>query len=158
MEPLVVTLTYPVQADADTLVAWGEELEERDASVANIPGRGVEVTVWVEGFDLIKAPAVAADIAGPVVEAEPAAVEVVSAAEHARRADAPTLPRLVSAPEVGELLGGISRQRVHQLRSSDAFPEPLVSLRTGPIWDARAIERFARDWARKPGRPSKAAG
>lgn len=116
MELLVVTLTYSLDADADTLIMWGKEFESHDGSVANIPGRGVQVAVWVEGFHVTKAPAVAADIADPVVRSEPVAVEVVTA----------------SALEVGEILG-ISRQRVHQLRASSTFPEPLVELRTGPV-------------------------
>ena len=59
-----------------------------------------------------------------------------------------------SAPGI---FGGISRQRVHQLRSHDAFSAPLVELSTGPIWGARAIEKFAQGWARKVGRPPKAS-
>lgn len=153
----VVTLSYDLAPDEETLDRWADALEAADASVAFIPGRGVDVTVWVDGFDAIKAPAVAVDTVDRVVMASPVAIESVSEAEYERRAEAPTLPHLVSAPEVAEILGGISRQRVHQLRALAAFPAPLVELRTGPIWDARAIERFERDWARKPGRPAKAS-
>lgn len=73
-------------------------------------------------------------------------------------ADASTaqnLPHLVSAAEVGDQLG-ISRQRVHQLQSTAGFPEPLYRLRTGPVWDARAIEAFATRWDRRPGRRASA--
>jgi hypothetical protein len=66
----------------------------------------------------------------------------------------PTLPTLVGASEVGHILG-ISRQRVHQLhRDNAAFPAPLVQVAMGPLWDAQAIDKFARGWTRKPGRPS----
>jgi len=154
---LVVTITYPGDAGVDQLVSWGEALERYDGSVAFIPGRGLEVTLWVEGGDLATAPAQAIALAAPVIGAEPVAIEVVTAEEHLRRADAPTLPRLVSAPEVADMLGGISRQRVHQLRSLADFPTPLFELRTGPLWDARAIEHFERGWRRKPGRPARAS-
>lgn len=150
----VVTLTYDLGPDEDTLVGWSEELDKRDASASVVPGRGVDVTVWVDGFDVFKASVAAAERAHPIVHAEPIAISVVSEAEFERAADAPTLPRLVSAPEVAEMLGGITRQRVHQLRSLASFPAPLVELRTGPIWDASSIERFEREWERKAGRPA----
>lgn len=63
------------------------------------------------------------------------------------------LPDLVSAPEVGQILG-VSRQRVHQLISENqSFPPPLVRLGSGPIWLRSTIEAFSRSWTRKPGRP-----
>lgn len=56
---------------------------------------------------------------------------------------------MVAGPEIGELLG-VSRQRVHQLQATPAFPAPLVQLRTGPVWDRRAVEAYARSPARQP--------
>jgi excisionase family DNA binding protein len=153
----VVTLTYLVAFDEDDLVRLAELIEnEADGSVAAVPGRGVSVTLWIEGFDVVKAPAIAADTADRLVGAEPSVVEVMTEDEYLRRSDEPTLPELLSAPEVADVLA-VSRQRVHQLRSLRAFPKPLVELRTGPIWDARAIQRFASEWKRKPGRPKFAA-
>ena len=84
------------------------------------------------------------------------AVEAVLEAEHERRAEAPTLPELVGASEVATMLG-VTRQRVHQLREHPAFPAPLVEVAMGPLWDARAVEAFARAWSRRPGRPPLAA-
>lgn len=49
---------------------------------------------------------------------------------------------------------GIARQRVHQLRSTAAFPAPLAELRGGAVWDAATVRKFARGWERKPGRPA----
>lgn len=157
MSTLVTTLTYDLpQPGPERLVEWGELLEQHDGSVAFIPGIGVQVTLWLDGYDVVKAPLAAADLVDMIVNASPIAVEVVSAAEHERRAEEPTLPRMVSAPEVAEMLG-VSRQRVYQLRDLAAFPAPLYELRTGPIWDARAIEHFGKSWERKPGRPKLVA-
>lgn len=61
---------------------------------------------------------------------------------------------LMGPAEISDLLG-VSRQRVHQLQSTAAFPKPLAHLRCGAIWDAADIEQFARDWPRTPGRPRK---
>lgn len=80
-----------------------------------------------------------------------AAVEVLSLEELERRAYAPTMPTLVGASEVAAMLG-VTRQRVHQLRGHPAFPEPLVEVAMGPLWDERAVEKFGRVWERKPGR------
>jgi len=153
----VVTLTYDVHPGEDELVGWGERLETHDGSVASIPERGIDVTLWVEAPDPIKAASRARQLSYAVVRSNPVGIEIVTEEEHLRRADEPTLPELVAAPEVGEILGGISRQRVYQLQHVAGFPEPLYRLRTGAVWDRRAIETFARSWTRKPGRPKATA-
>ena len=148
----VVGFTYDIDPDVDTLIAWGEQLDHMDASVAAVPGNGVSVTVWVDNApDLFAAQALAHKAAFSVIGAEPVAVEAMTDAAYEAMADAPTLPEMVSAPVVGDLLG-VSRQRVHQLQGTAGFPEPLLRLRTGPVWDARAIDAFARSWDRRPGR------
>lgn len=94
-------------------------------------------------------------LAGTAVDvASATAVTVETFAEYEQRAYAPTLPTLVGAAEVAELLH-ISRQRVHQLSSRPDFPLPLVTLRMGPLWDQGAIEKFDRSWSRSPGRPRR---
>jgi hypothetical protein len=87
-----------------------------------------------------------------VVGGLPSAVEIVTEQELYRRAAEPTLPELMSAAEIADELG-VSRQRVHQLRSTEGFPVPLADLRGGAVWDAAAISKFAQTWERKPGRP-----
>lgn len=82
----------------------------------------------------------------------PLALEVLRFEEYERRALHPTLPVMVGASEVADMLD-VTRQRVHQLRSHPDFPAPLVEVAMGPLWDARAVEKFAREWERKPGRP-----
>lgn len=86
------------------------------------------------------------------VQEHPIAMNATEIDEYERRAQEPTLPVLVGASEVAELLD-VSRQRVHQLRSHSAFPAPLVEVAMGPLWDERAVEKFSREWTRKPGRP-----
>lgn len=152
----VVTLTYDLTANEDLMDAWAERLDEVDGSVAAVPGTGITVTLWEQCTDPIKASLIASDTAYEIVHATPVAVEVVTEDEHLRRADAPTLPEMVSGPEVAEMLH-VSRQRVVQLRSNQSFPAPLLELRTGPIWSRVAIEKFASEWERKPGRPKIAS-
>jgi predicted DNA-binding transcriptional regulator AlpA len=78
---------------------------------------------------------------------------VLEREEYDRRADEPTLPEVVSAPEVAELLG-VTRQRVHQLLASKpTFPEPLFRLGSGPVWSVDAIRSFDSKWDRRSGRP-----
>jgi hypothetical protein len=155
-----VTFTYDATPDETALRSVEDALADidNDASVAAVPrDRQVTITLYLPGED----PGDAVDIGrktlfahgvldlvgGPLV-----AVEATTEAEHERRADAPTLPELVGASEVGQMLS-VSRQRVHQLRENSAFPAPLVEVAMGPLWDARAIEAFARTWSRRPGRP-----
>jgi hypothetical protein len=80
-------------------------------------------------------------------------MEVLMSDEYDRRADEPTIPEIVSAPDVAEMLD-VRRQRVHQLLSDNPrFPKPFMRLGSGPLWVADAIRRFDREWERKPGRP-----
>ncbi|GGN84359.1 hypothetical protein GCM10011610_37590 [Nocardia rhizosphaerihabitans] len=147
----VATFTFDRGADEAHLIAWEEMLTEHDGTVSQNE-RGVEVSVYVDAADPISAAAMAHTMISVAVPLPPTGIEVITEDEQARRAEAPTLPELVSAPEVGELLG-VSRKRVHQLRSTPAFPQPLFELRTGPVWDAVPIRKFAQEWDRKPGRP-----
>lgn len=150
-----ISLTYELDLDFDGYEELADKLDTIDASVFNLPGGRIIVTSWIDAPSAVKASMLAEEQIGTIVHLEPIAIETVTTEDHERVAEAPTLPHLVSAPEIAELLGGISRQRVHQLRSLKSFPAPLVELRTGPIWDAAAIEKFGQEWTRKPGRPSR---
>jgi hypothetical protein len=147
----VVTASYEIDPSTDAMDEWSERL---DATVSRVPDRGlVNVTVYAAGdLHLVDIMAKVVDPVNEIVHAEPAGVEVVRESEWQRRAEAPTLPELMSAAEIAEELG-VARQRVHQLRSTAAFPAPLVELRGGAVWDARAVRKFAEEWDRKPGRP-----
>lgn len=151
----VATLTFERGLDADDLIRWDEALVEYDGSVGQHE-QGIDATVYVEALDPIEAAEAARHAIRLVTPAEPIGIEVVTESEWQRRAGAPTLPELVGSAEAAEMLG-VSRQRVHQLRTATAFPAPLFELRTGPIFDAEAVRRFAAEWNRKPGRPPKSA-
>jgi len=49
--------------------------------------------------------------------------------------------------EVARLLG-VSRQRAHQLAQAEGFPAPTVQLASGPVWETKDVE----EWARMTGR------
>jgi hypothetical protein len=65
---------------------------------------------------------------------------------------ATALPRLVGVAEVAEMLG-VTKQRVSALKEERWFPRPLALLASGPVWSAAGIEKFSKDWKRRPGRP-----
>ena len=156
MSHWVMTFSYeglnPTLAEMD---GWAAQLEAFDGSVARIPSRGVvDVTVYAAGdFLMVDAVAKMAIEVGHVVMAEPTGMEIVREVEWQRRAEAPTMPELMSAAEIADELG-VSRQRVHKLREMETFPLPLAELRGGAVWDAVAVRKFAETWKRKPGRPS----
>jgi hypothetical protein len=150
----VITFTFDADPTMETMDEWQSRLESFDASVARIPGRGIDVTVYAPAdltvFDAINK--TTNEVAHVVQSGPPIGLEVVTELEYSRRAEAPTMPELMSAAEIADELG-VRRQRVHQLRSMAAFPAPLAELRGGAVWDAAAVHKFARDWERKPGRP-----
>jgi hypothetical protein len=49
----------------------------------------------------------------------------------------------------------VSRQRVSELRRSEAFPAPIAELAAGPVWKGSSLKRFIEGWERRPGRPRK---
>lgn len=150
----VVSFTFNVDPSIETMDRWETQVEGLDGSVARIPNRGVHVTTYASGgMSVIEAAEKMANEVMHIVHAEPVGMEVAREAEWHRRADEPTLPELMSAAEIAEELG-ISRQRVHQLRRTAMFPEPLADLRGGAVWDAAAVRKFSRDWKRQPGRPA----
>lgn len=152
----VITFTFDVDPPIETMDEWESKLEGFDASTARIPGRGVDVTVYAPGdlgmFDALNK--TINEVAHVVQSGPPIGLEVMSELEHARRAEASTMPELMSAAEIADELG-VRRQRVHQLRTAPAFPAPLAELRGGAVWDATAVRKFAEGWERKPGRPRK---
>jgi len=54
---------------------------------------------------------------------------------------------LMGIAEIAELLG-VSRTRIHQLRSEGALPQPCETLAMGPVWLREDIERWARETGR----------
>lgn len=149
----VITLTFDTDPTMETMDHWEHELLSVDGSVARIPGHGVDVTTYLPGdLRMLDAAAQAESTVGRVVPAEPIGVEILREPEWRRRAEAPTMPELMSTAEIAEELS-VSRQRVHQLRELPDFPAPLAELGGGAVWDALAVRTFARTWDRKPGRP-----
>lgn len=149
----VVMLSYALDADITTMDRWEGELDGFDATIARVPDRGVDVLLHADDATLDEALKLARKHAQRVVPGDPIGVEAIAEEEHLRRADSVAIPQLMSAAEVAEELG-VSRQRVHQLRSGGGFPDPVADLRSGAVWDAGEIRRFARKWERRPGRPT----
>lgn len=154
-----VTMTLKGSPTESTLVEL-DELLPWDGIVAAIPRLGqFTVTAMIDALELEKATSVAmGDILdlvqsrmnGPIAMV---GVETLELGEYDRRADEPTIPEIVSSPEVGEILG-VSRQRVHQLLAENPrFPQPFMRLGSGPLWIADAIRKFNDEWPRRPGRP-----
>ena len=152
-----VTMTLRGSPSESILVELDEHLPW-DGIVAAIPRLGqFTVTVMINAPDLEKAANVAVgevlEMVRPFMDGEPVGVETVELDEYDRRADEPTIPEIVSSPEVAELLG-VTRQRVHQLLTDNPrFPQPFMRVGSGPLWIADAIRKFDQQWERKPGRP-----
>lgn len=54
---------------------------------------------------------------------------------------------LMGIAEIAGLLG-VTRTRVHQLRTGGALPEPYDTLAMGPVWLRADVERWAREAGR----------
>lgn len=149
----VVTLSYAVNPAVEEMDRWEDDLAELEATVARVPDRGVDVTVHVDSNSLDGALKLARERSCAVIPADPVGIEILTEDEQLRRADTMVVPELWSAAEIADQLG-VSRQRIHQLRSNASFPKPLADLRSGAVWSAQAIRRFSRQWSRLPGRPA----
>ncbi|WP_433369379.1 helix-turn-helix transcriptional regulator [Actinoplanes sp. CA-142083] len=49
---------------------------------------------------------------------------------------------LVGAHEIRIRLGGVSRQRVHQITHYSHFPKPVADLEQGKVWRAEDVEAW----------------
>ncbi len=149
----VITYTFDVDPTDDLLDQWTDDLESIDASVARQPKIGIDVTVYADGrLPMIAAAEKLAGETAAAIHAEPVGISIMRESAYQAIAESPTIPELMSAAEIADELG-VARQRVHQLRSTSAFPAPLSELRGGAIWDAAAVRKFNAEWTRKPGRP-----
>ncbi|QDY06197.1 hypothetical protein FJK98_02655 [Micromonospora sp. HM134] len=59
---------------------------------------------------------------------------------------------LLGLDEIRDLLGGISKQRATIIVGRKGFPDPLVTLKMGRVWDGKTV----RAWI-ATNRPSPAA-
>ncbi|WP_430782123.1 helix-turn-helix transcriptional regulator [Actinoplanes sp. G11-F43] len=50
----------------------------------------------------------------------------------------------MGAHEIRVRLGGISRQRVHQLTTRADFPAPVADLMQGKVWHANDVEEWIK--------------
>lgn len=144
----------------DTLIELSEDLEQYDPAVGQHEG-GLSVTLAIDADDALSALRLAGEAVTTAakqrdIEPGPLAGSRAVTWERAEaELDEPNYPDIVSAVEAADILH-VSRQRVHQLwKDNPRFPTPLYELRTGPLWVRAGIEKFDREWERKPGRPSK---
>lgn len=152
----VITYTFHVDPTDDDLDQWSDDLESIDASVARRPKIGVEVIVYADGhLPMLAAAEKMAGETTAVINDDPVGISIMRESAYQATAESSTMPELMSAAEIAEELG-VARQRVHQLRSTSAFPAPLAELRGGAVWDAAAVRKFNAEWTRKPGRPAQA--
>lgn len=81
-------------------------------------------------------------------------VEALEWAQFEAELAKPNFPDIIGTTEVAELLG-VSRQRLHELRTQGRFPEPMTVLAASPIWMRPTVEAFLEAWPRKGGRPAR---
>lgn len=144
----------------DRLDVFADAVEEHDGVIG---GGGYSVRLSVRAEDAAVAAFQAREIAWkaariadlpewPCVRLEAVAHETLR-----EELDAVELPKLAGAAEVSRTLA-ISRQRLAELRASKSnFPRPVAELASGPVWLQPAIERWAAEWDRRPGRPRRSS-
>lgn len=52
---------------------------------------------------------------------------------------------ILGTSEVAEVLG-VSKQRIHSLRQTVEFPEPMLQLASTPLWDRKEVVAFLAIW------------
>ncbi len=143
-----------------------DELASHNASVSGCPEEpngifGYGATVYLEEDS-----AGAAAVIGAALVQEAAKstrmpelpivrLELIEDSELERELQRPTFPNLLGVGELANLLG-VSKQRASELARSSGFARPFAELASGPVWLEPNVQRFIRDWERKPGRPKKA--
>ena len=126
-----VARTYERAASPPDMDAWQDQLSGSEALVANASDSGITVTVHVQA-DSAQQAVLASSHVDEVVGQKPVGLEALTQDEHDRRARRTNLPELMSAADIAHHLG-VTRQRVHQLRTTAQFPHPLAELRVGTV-------------------------
>jgi hypothetical protein len=66
-------------------------------------------------------------------------------------------PEIVGAAEVAEILGigntNFSHLRKQRAGTDDAFPEPIVTLKCGPIWKKSDAVKYAKNFTPRRRKP-----
>lgn len=158
MGTYAVTITSHADHPVDELEALYDELPGDAALSYNTVTREISATFSVDAATIHEAVETGCDTFNRVLKLAHASdfrhteVHVCEWEVHERRLAESNMPDIVSAPEVGEILG-VSRQRVHQLLAENkSFPPPLLRLGAGPIWLRSTIEAWAAT-PRRAGRP-----
>ncbi len=158
---VTVDLNVPGGVDDDAVDGLLEALKPYSGALAI---ESAEQPSWVSVAVDISAPDVgAATIRGlaaartvlneaglPYTAAGVTGIRVLTVQAQEQQLLTPVVP-LVGLSEVADMFG-ISRQRVTQLRARVDFPDPVVVLRSGPVWTAPALRHFLATWDRTPGR------
>jgi hypothetical protein len=136
-----------------------DELQEYGASVASTDRSwSVNLTVdaddpleaMAEGRELIDKAAFHAGLPSwPVVE-----LGAIEANTFVAQLEITNFPRIVGNAEAMQMLN-VTRQRLHELRKSGKFPEPLAELAATPLWLRASVDSFLAGWKRRPGRPAR---
>jgi hypothetical protein len=80
-------------------------------------------------------------------------IEAMTGEDRQLQVEQPRLPDLVGVVDIQELAGLNSKQRALQVSALPGFPRPALETRSGRLWARAAVERFLRQWPRRPGRP-----
>lgn len=79
-------------------------------------------------------------------------IRVERAEDLERELEQPQIPPLGGVTDFADMLG-LSRQRAWNITQRSDFPEPVVQMKTGPVWLRSQLETWAATHDRKPGRP-----
>jgi hypothetical protein len=76
------------------------------------------------------------------------AMEIADNAERDRQL---AVPDLIGVAEIAVSLS-VSKSRASRLARSRAFPLPVATLSSGPVWVRATVDKWALDWRRRSGR------
>lgn len=144
---------------AATQMLGTEQLKRHHPGAVSLRGDRVGFHLWVESLDVVTAIRIAtaavleaASVTDVAIKLELTQVYVKLWADFEKELEVSNSLQLAGVGEIALILG-VSKQRVSELATSPGFPEPLARLKSGPVWDSRAIGNFVREWKRTPGRP-----
>jgi hypothetical protein len=121
-------------------------------SIDTEPGRDAGFYALTRGGTLILEYADKVGLpAWPVIRTEAVEAETFHA-----ELEVTNFPDMLGTTEVTQVLG-VTRQRLHELRASGRFPEPIAELAATPLWIRATVDSFLAGWSRKPGRPVRSS-
>ncbi len=161
-----INVRLPEATDLDPDVLWDAiESVVQDEMPFVVEGVGTDANGWIATLGIQCSDLPSVESVAELVEASSkkaglpkgqiSKIGILDEGQLDSEHEAGAFPDLVGVSEIGDILG-VSRQRASELTRHKGFPEPVASLKAGPVWTAWVVKDWNENRRKlRGGRPPK---